>query len=75
MQIAVSVWALAAATGCAGPRIVSSMDSAREGKFRFVYTQSKAFNSEQGVVDCKISPEGVVSACESLNVVFVDKEP
>ena len=50
------------------------MSSSRDNKFRFIYQQNKTFSSEQGVVDCKISTDGVVSECQQLNIVFVDKE-
>ena len=60
-------------TGCAGPRIVSSMHTTRDGKFRLLYYRNAGLGStEQGIVDCKTQTNGSISGCESVKVTFKD---
>jgi hypothetical protein len=73
------VLAAALLGGCAGPRLVSSMATTRDGKYRFVWYQNKAvppfsYTSEQGLVDCERSSSGELKNCQPVKIVFNDKE-
>lgn len=67
--------ALAAlASGCAGPRIVRSMSTTRDGKFRLIYDRNAGFGAfEQGIIDCKAAASGAISDCESVKVNFAEE--
>jgi hypothetical protein len=59
------------ASGCAGPRIVRSMSSTREGKFRILYDRNAGFgNYEQGLIDCDAAEGGAISNCKPVKVTF-----
>lgn len=64
---------VAMTSSCAGPRIVRSMNTTRDGKFRLIYDRNVGFGqSEQGVVDCKAAETGAISECQSVQVKFVE---
>ena len=68
---AVSVAALLG--GCAGPRIVSSMHTTRDNKFRLLFYRNAGFGStEQGIVDCKAQDNGSITDCQPVKVTFQD---
>ncbi len=61
----------AALSGCAGPRIVRSMTTTREGKFRLLYDRNAGWGKfEQGLIDCKSADNGAITDCHSVNVAF-----
>jgi hypothetical protein len=60
-------------SGCAGPRIVSSMHTTRDGKFRLLYYRNAGLGStEQGIVDCKAQSNGSITDCQPVKVTFKD---
>ncbi len=66
-------------TGCAGPRLVSSMSRTREDKYRFIWYQNKSvppfsYTSEQGLVDCTRGQDGQLEDCKPVKIVFLDQE-
>lgn len=67
--------ALAAlASSCAGPRIVRSMSTTRDGKFRLIYDRNAGWGSfEQGIIDCKAADTGAISDCQPVKVTFVEE--
>jgi hypothetical protein len=65
---------LAVTSGCAGPRIVRSMNSTRDGKFRLLYDRNVGWGQfEQGMVDCKVAEDGSISECQPVNITFVEE--
>lgn len=57
--------------GCAGPRIVSSMHTTRDGKFRLLYYRNAGLGStEQGIVDCKAESNGSINTCQPVTISF-----
>ncbi|MBL9039342.1 MAG: hypothetical protein JNG84_12560 [Archangium sp.] len=72
LKCLVAAAALATAlTGCAGPRIVSSMHTTRDGKFRLLFYRNAGMGAtEQGIVDCKTQSNGSISDCQPVKVTF-----
>lgn len=67
----VALVAAAFGSGCAGPRIVNSMGSTRDGKFRVLYYRDVGMgNTEQGIVDCKAEASGTISNCAQVHLNF-----
>ncbi len=65
----------ATATGCAGPRIVTSMSTTRDGKFRVLYSRQLGMGGvEQGIIDCQAGEGGTLSNCAPITVAFADQE-
>lgn len=65
---------LALASGCAGPRIVRSMSTTREGKFRLIYDRNAGFGSfEEGLIDCKTDAAGAISECQPVKMNFLEE--
>jgi hypothetical protein len=65
---------LAVASGCAGPRIVRTMNTTRDGKFRILFDRNAGFGqTEQGMVDCKTSETGAISDCQQVTVNFQEE--
>lgn len=73
-----AVLAVALLSGCAGPRLVSSMSKTSEGKYRFVWSQTKnnffSAWTEQGIVDCDKADSGQMTQCKPVKLVFIEKE-
>lgn len=66
-------------SGCAGPRLVSSMSTTRENKTRIIWYQNKSiplikYTSEQGMIDCDRGGDGQLTGCKPVKIVFKDKE-
>lgn len=63
------------ASGCAGPKIVQSMGTTRDGKFRLVYGRSLGVfgGTEQGVIDCDAQEDGSITNCKPVTLVFEEK--
>ena len=60
------------ASGCAGPKIVQSMGTTRDGKFRLVYGRNLGMfrGSEQGIIDCEAQADGSITNCKPVKLVF-----
>ena len=70
-SILVAAFAAVIASSCAGPRIVSSMHTTRDGKFRLLFYRNAGLGStEQGIVDCKAQDSGAISDCQPVRVTF-----
>ena len=62
-----------ALSACAGPRIVSSMSTTRDSKFRLLFYRNLGFGaSEQGVIDCDAQADGSLSGCKPVTLTFVE---
>lgn len=62
-------------SACAGPRIITSMSTARDGKFRLLFFRNLGFgNSEQGVIDCDAAADGALSNCKPVTLTFVEEK-
>lgn len=65
---------IALTSGCAGPRIVRSMNTTRDGRFRVLFDRNAGFGqSEQGMVDCKTAEDGSISDCQPVKVTFSEE--
>ncbi|MCA2980833.1 MAG: hypothetical protein INH41_00770 [Myxococcaceae bacterium] len=52
------------ASSCAGPCVVRSMGTTRDGKFRLMFERNAGFGTfEQGIVDCTTDSKGAGSDC------------
>lgn len=70
--LALACCAAVLGTGCAGSRFVSQATS-REGTIKFAYSQQKMFETEQGIVECKVAQDGSLSDCKKIEIEFQDK--
>lgn len=62
------------AQSCAGPRIVRSMTTTRDAKFRLLYDRNLGFGSfEQGLIDCKAQTDGSITDCQPVSVAFKEE--
>ena len=58
-------------SGCAGSRYVSQATSQGD-TIKFAYTQKKLFETEQGIVQCKIAEDGGLYNCKKIDVTFAE---
>lgn len=60
------------ASSCAGPKIVSSMGTTRDGKFRLLYGRNLGMGAgtEQGIIDCQAQADGSITNCQPVKLVF-----
>lgn len=58
-------------SACAGPKVVTSMFTTRDNKFRLLYYRNLGMgNSEQGVIDCSAQADGSITDCKPVGLVF-----
>lgn len=57
------------ASGCAGPLVVSSMQS-RADEVQFGYTQAGSGN--QGIIECHADGNGELHDCRHMTMEFID---
>lgn len=60
------------ASGCAGPKVVTSMGTTRDGKFRLIYSRNLGMfsGSEQGIIDCEAQGDGSITNCKPVALIF-----
>jgi hypothetical protein len=60
------------ASSCAGPRVVQSMGTTRDGKFRLLYGRNLGMGNgtEQGIIDCQAQADGTITNCQPVKLVF-----
>ena len=56
-----------AAGGCAGPLVVSAMQS-RGDEVKFAYTQ--AGSGDQGLIECKVPASGDLQDCRHMKITW-----
>ncbi len=62
-------------SACAGPRIITSMSTTRDSKFRLLFYRNLGWgNTEQGVIDCDAGADGALSNCKPLTLTFVEEK-
>jgi len=64
-----AVFGMLALGGCAGPRIVRGVTQ-RGDEIKFVYVQDTGTSLATGAVNCKVGPDGTLSACQHLTINF-----
>jgi len=64
----------ALASGCAGPRIVRSMNTTRDGKFRLIYDRNAGWAPSSKASSTARRPTPAPSAdCQPVKVTFVEE--
>ncbi len=64
-KVAVAAGLAFALAGCAKPRVVQAI-TGRQDHLKFLYVEG----SEQGIVRCKVGPDGALSACQAVSVAL-----
>lgn len=65
IRAAVVVTVASALVGCARPRVVTAI-TGRGDQMKFLYVEG----NEQGLVRCKVAPDGALSGCQNVAVAL-----
>lgn len=65
------VLAAAIFSGCAQPRVITSITGA-EDQMKFVYARGASFftSAETGMIQCNVQPDGQLSGCRQIPITF-----